>query len=104
MHQLALECSEYGRSLKSDLDVTQPTLEKQGKHVNRRTLSELAQLTGGAHGTVDQIEEIIAKISALPEPEPYEQRYRVWAHPAWMGTLIFLLAVYWTGRKFAGLV
>ena len=44
----------------------------------------------------------MAAAAALPQPEPQERRIQLWAHPAWAGTLIFLLGVFWIGRKLAG--
>ena len=47
---------------------------------------------------------MIGQIALLPEPTPIERRIRVWSEPAWGGTILFLLTVYWVGRKWAGLV
>lgn len=103
-HQLDLECPDHDRYLTTDLNIVQPLLERIGEPVNRRSLTELAKMTGGRYGALEDFDEIIASITALSEPEPYEKRFRLWSHPSWMGTLIFLLAIYWTGRKFAGMI
>lgn len=43
-------------------------------------------------------------IGLLPEPKPMEIRVRLWANPYWAGFIIFSLAVYWIGRKIAGMI
>ena len=50
------------------------------------------------------LEKIVQKISLLPEAKPIEKRIRLWSSPWWGGLILFLLAIYWTGRKLAGMV
>jgi len=45
---------------------------------------------------------VIAAIAALPQPELEERRVQLWAHPLWAGALVFLMGVFWAGRKAAG--
>jgi len=61
-------------------------------------------LTGGASVSYENLDEIVRKISLLPEPKPIEKRIRLWSNPWWGGLILFLLAIYWTGRKLAGMV
>ncbi len=92
------------RRLETDIEVTRPVLEKLGQPVNTATLRELAEITKGSLSVPEKLEELIRQISLLPEPKPMERRLRLWSHPAWGGALLFLLAIYWTGRKLAGMV
>jgi len=84
--------------------VTRPLLEKQGQPVNAQLLREIAAITHGASFPADDLEKVISQISLLPEPQPLEKHLRLWSEPAWGGFLVFLLIVYWIGRKWAGLV
>ena len=81
-----------------------PKREKLGRPVNRPVLAEIASITGGENAGTDHLDELIKKISVLPEPKPAEIRTRLWSNPWWGGAILLLLVVYWTGRKLAGLV
>ena len=67
-------------------------------------MREIASLTGGASVSYEALDEIVQKISLLPEPKPIEKRIRLWSSPWWGGLILFLLVIYWTGRKLAGMV
>ena len=84
----------------SDLVVRQ----KIGHAVNSQVLREIASLTGGASVSYEKLDEIVRKISLLPEPKLIENRIRLWSSPWWGGLILFLLVIYWTGRKLAGMV
>ena len=43
-------------------------------------------------------------IAALPDPEPFERRLRIWAHPSWIAGIILLMSIFWIGRKAVGAV
>ena len=90
--------------LTTELTVTRPVREKQGQPANQAILREIAGLTGGAHADAGKIETLLGEISALPEPEPAEFRTRLWSNPWWGGLILGLLAIYWTGRKVAGML
>ena len=49
----------------------------------------------------DEAGSVRGYVYYAPE-EMTERRLQIWAHPAWAGTLIGLLAVFWIGRKAAG--
>lgn len=67
-------------------------------------LRELADLTRGARVTTGSLDELVKKISALPETEPVERRLRLWSNPWWGGLILLLLGIYWTVRKVAGMI
>ena len=102
--EIAIDAPEQDRELKTKLTVSLPKREKLGRPVNRPILGEIATITGGVSAGTDHLDEIIKKISVLPEPRPAEIRTRLWSNPWWGGAILLLLVVYWTGRKLAGLV
>ena len=53
---------------------------------------------------VADVSALIGRIAALPEAKPLEDRIRLWSNPYWAGLLLGLLAIYWTGRKLAGMI
>ena len=67
-------------------------------------LAEIASITQGESANTDNLDEIIQKISVLPEPQAAELRTRLWSNPWWGGTILLFLVIYWTGRKLAGLI
>lgn len=93
-----------GRSLKTEINVTVPTLEKEGLPSRPSILREISGLTSGKYGSTNDIDQIIASINLLPERKLEERRFRLWCDPWWCAALLSLLALYWAGRKFAGLV
>ena len=102
--EIAIDAPDQDRELKTKLTVSLPKREKLGRPVNRPILGEIATITGGESAGTDHLDEIIKKISILPEPRPAEIRTRLWSNPWWGGAILLLLVVYWTGRKLAGLV
>ena len=102
--KVLLTSDRSGKRLETDLVVTQPQREKLGQPVNAEALRELANVTQGATVSVDDFDRLLEKVSLLPEPKPIERRTRLWADPWWGGLLLLGLAIYWTGRKLAGMV
>ncbi|MFO1500867.1 MAG: hypothetical protein U1G07_21180 [Verrucomicrobiota bacterium] len=94
----------HNRELQTDLTVTQPQLEKQGRPVNAQVLREVAGITQGGSVSFESLDKIVRQITLLPEPKPLEQRIRLWSNPWWGGAILFFLGIYWTGRKLAGMV
>lgn len=103
-HKILVTAESFGRRLETEVNVTQPVREKVGQPANHQILRELSALTGGAVSVADGLKGIVEKISALPEPKPLELRIRLWSNPWWGGGILFLLAVYWMGRKLAGML
>ena len=103
-YQIKINAPEHDRELETKIVVSLPKREKLGRPVNRSVLAEVASITGGESAGTDNLDEIIQKISVLPEPKPAELRTRLWSNPWWGGVILLLLVIYWTGRKLAGLV
>lgn len=102
--KVVLVAERSGKRLETELIVTQPQREKLGQPVNGEALRELATVTQGVAGTTDDFDALLQKVSLLPEPKPMERRTRLWADPWWGAVLLAGLAIYWTGRKLAGMV
>jgi len=102
--EITIEAPEHDRQLETKLTVSLPKREKQGRPVNRAVLAEIASITGGESVNTDALDEVIQRISVLPEPRLAQIRTRLWSHPGWGGAILLLLLVYWIGRKLAGLV
>lgn len=103
-YQLEINALTAGRRLTTTLHVSQPIREKQGQPANFQVLRELARITGAQAGGAADFEEILNTIKLLPASQPIELRFRLWSNPWWGACLLFLLAIYWTGRKLAGMV
>jgi uncharacterized membrane protein len=103
-YKLEADSEPYSRHLTTDLLVSRPVIEKEGQPVNAQILREIASLTQGASFSPGDLDKMISQIALLPEPKPIERRIRVWSEPAWGGTILLLLTIYWVGRKWAGLV
>jgi hypothetical protein len=93
-----------GRRVQAAVQVSSPEIERVGRPARPEVLRELAAITGGRHGTVGQLDELVEAIRLLPDFKPVESRFRLWCHPLWAALLIGLLACYWAGRKLAGLI
>lgn len=103
-YQLVLECRENGSRLEAKLDVQGTVLERLGRPARLEVLEEITELTGGRLVGPQELETLVNTISQLPEPEPEVRLLRIWCHAAWAGLLVFLLAIFWIGRKMVGTV
>ena len=103
-YKIKVATERAGHHLETDLLVAKPQREKLGQPANPGLLREIAALTRGSSGTIQDLGKIVEQISLLPESEPVEKRLRLWANPWWGGLILLLLAIYWIARKVAGLV
>ena len=90
--------------MKSSLDVTVPTLEKEGLPAKLDVLRELSALTAGKHYAPAELTQLVNSLSLLPERKPDELRLRLWCHPFWCAGLLIAFVAYWVGRKLGGLI
>ncbi len=104
LFKITVQSEKYSRTLDTQIEVASAVREKLGQPINKDILSEIATITGGQIGGMDDLNDLIQKISILPEPRPLEKRFRLWNSPFWGGTILFLLAAYWVGRKISGLI
>lgn len=103
-YKLQISAPSADRQLETVIRVAQPVREKQGLPANFQVLRELSRITGGEAGGVSQFTRILEAIKLLPDPQPIELRFRLWSNPWWGSFILLLLAIYWTGRKLAGMV
>jgi hypothetical protein len=103
-YKIVAEAPQHNRKLETELEILRPDRENLGQPAYRGILQEIAAISGGTNVMSDQFAELIKQISVLPEPKPLEQRVRLWSSPYWGGAILVLLAVYWAGRKMAGMI
>lgn len=103
-YEIQMTCSETGATLETKISVQGTTLEKTGDPIRSEVLEEIARITRGELVERPDMNLILEKISALPEPDPQERRLRIWAHPIWIGVIVLFMAVFWIGRKVIGAV
>lgn len=101
-YKVRLTCAEAGTALEAAISVQGTRKEKRGVPARPEVLREIAQITKGQFLDSTDPQKVLAAITALPPEEMTERRLQIWAHPAWAGTLIGLLGVFWIGRKAAG--
>jgi hypothetical protein len=77
-------------------------LEKTGQPARPGVLEEISRVSKGRSILPDQLADLIRDIDALPEPRPLENRIPLWSHWATLVVLVFLLGVFWVGRKLNG--
>jgi len=102
-HSVRLVCAESGAPLVTEIPVIGTTLEKRGQPARVDVLTEISQLTRGEILESKSASEIVAAVSLIPDPEPENRRLPIWGHWAWATLLLLLLAIFWIGRKFAGM-
>jgi hypothetical protein len=77
-------------------------IEKTGQPARPEVLEEMARVSRGRVIQPAQLTQLVSEISALPKPRPLESRIPLWSHWATLATLIFLLGIFWIGRKLNG--
>jgi uncharacterized membrane protein len=100
--EVLVRCRETGKQITSALTVSVPRTEKTGRPARADVLKELADITGGRCGTYAELDRVVEEIRALPEQKPEPERFRLWCSAWWGGLLVFLLGMYWAGRKLLG--
>jgi hypothetical protein len=103
-HRLEVLCRETGATVAVTLWAHTPELEAVGRPARPDVLRELARVTGGGHGRLEDADRLVAEVRALPDRAPRETRLRLWTHPLWLAAWAGLLGVYWVGRKMLGRV
>jgi hypothetical protein len=103
-YKITVRSEKNARVLNTELPVAETIHERIGQPINVDILKEIASLTGGTNVAPEALLDLVKQISVLPEPAPLERRIRLWSSPWWGGLMLFLLTVYWIGRKAAGLI
>lgn len=103
-HALTVTCEENGGALNLTINVQGTAIEKIGEPARLDTMDEIARISKGEMLLTPNLELIQSRLSALPDPEPLEQRLRIWSHPWWIGSIILMMTLFWIGRKVVGAV
>ncbi|NQX02327.1 hypothetical protein HQ447_16840, partial [bacterium] len=77
-------------------------IEKTGQPARPEVLEEMAKVSKGRVIQPAQLAELIQEITALPAPQPQENRIPLWSHWATVAALVTLLGIFWIGRKLNG--
>jgi hypothetical protein len=99
-----LRSEATGRALEAEFDVRGVVREVVGRPARADVMQEIAATTGGRYAAAADLSGLLSELRRLQEPPPVEIRFALWSHPAWGAFILLLLAVYWVGRKLAGLV
>ncbi|TWU42239.1 vWA domain-containing protein [Novipirellula artificiosorum] len=102
-HKMKLWCKETSETLETSVFVQLADVERIGKPARPEVLEELAKLTRGRVLRVDEIASFADTLLAMPDPPAEVRRVRLWSHPATVLVMIGLAALFWIGRKMAGL-
>ncbi len=103
-YKIRLSCVETARTMEIPMEVQGVVREHVGRPARADTLREVAAITRGQVVAPAELASLVSQIAKMPEAEAREQRLRLWCHPVWAGLIVLLLAVYWIGRKAAGLI
>lgn len=77
-------------------------LEQTGQPARPEVLAEMARIAKGRMISPEQLPDLIKQIESLPEPRPIENRLPLWSHWASVVLVVFLLSIFWVGRKLNG--
>lgn len=97
-------CESVEKSIKTSLLVAELNREKLGNPTNPVPLQQLANLTGGLSKNYQEKEKLISALSFPPKPDPIFKINSLRTNLYWGSFLFVLLAIYWTVRKFFGMV
>jgi hypothetical protein len=104
VYDISVRSDIAGREITTPIEVQAPHREKLGQPAKVNVMREISGITGGKWGSTDDLASIVRDIRTLEKPRPLEDRNRLWCHPAWLGLVVAMLAVYWTTRKLFGVV
>jgi len=102
--EIEATCESAERNIQTILQVEEPNREKLGKPTSPVPLEQLANLTAGLSVNYKDANKLISALSLIPEPKPVIRIHSLRSNLYWGGFLFLLLAIYWTGRKFFGMV
>jgi hypothetical protein len=103
-YKVALACKQTGAALEASFFVQGGTTERIGRPARPEVMEEIARVTRGKVMRIDHPEEIVSSLASLPDPAPSVHRVQIWSHPLTAGVVIFLMGVFWIGRKAIGLI
>jgi hypothetical protein len=103
-HAVLLACKQTGATLETTIFVQGVLAERPGRPARPEVLEEIARVTHGKVLALGKLDQLLQSLANLPDPPPSVRRVQLWSHPVLMGTVVFLLGVFWVGRKAVGLI
>ena len=97
-------CEPAEKSIKTSLLVKELNREKLGNPTNPVPLQQLANLNRGLSKNYQEKEDLISALSFPPKADPIFKIFSLRTNLYWGSFLFVLLAIYWTVRKFFGMV
>jgi len=103
-HKVILACQQTGATLETSVFVQGGVAERLGRPARPEVLEEIARVTHGKVLAPGKVDQLLQSLANLPDPPESIRRVQIWSHPVLAGTVVFLLAVFWIGRKVVGLI
>ncbi len=103
-HEVTLSCKQTVGLLEASFFVQGSVVEPIGRPARPEVLAEIARVTNGRLLAKVDVDEVVKFLARLPEPPASVRRVQLWSHPAVAGGMVFLLGVFWVGRKVVGLI
>tara|TARA_E500000331_G_C17119626_1_gene653243 strand:- start:223 stop:990 length:768 start_codon:yes stop_codon:yes gene_type:complete len=102
--EIEVNADQVNRSINAILEINQPAREKMGQPTLKADLEQLSRLTSGLTKEHKKANEVISALSLNPEVRELVKIHSLRSNLLWGAFLFSLLAIYWTGRKFFGMV
>jgi hypothetical protein len=103
-HQVLLSCKQTAAELETRIFVQGDVLELVGKPARPEVLEEIARVTQGEPIHPDEVDRLVPRLAALPQPPPAIRRLHLWSHPLTAAVVVLLLGIFWIWRKALGLI
>ncbi len=103
-HEITLICKQTKATLEASFFVQGDESERVGRPARPEVLEEISRVTRGQMMAPDDLDQIVKSLAGLPDPAPAIRRLQLWSHPLVTGMMVFLLGVFWVGRKMVGLI
>lgn len=103
-HQVTLMCKQTNATLETSFFVQGVADERAGRPARPEVMEEIARVTHGKVLAPDKLDQLVQSLANLPEPPPSIRRMQLWNHPVFVGVTVFLLGVFWVGRKIVGMI
>jgi hypothetical protein len=103
-HTITLACKQTGATLETSVLVQGFLAERVGRPARPEVLEEIARMTHGKVWAPGKLDQLLLSLANLPDPPPSVRRVQLWSHPVVGLIVVFLLGVFWVGRKIIGLI
>ena len=103
-HAVTLACKQTGATLDTSVFVQGDIAERVGRPARPEVIEEIARVTHGKMLAPGKIDQLLQSLASLPDPPPSIRRVQLWSHPVLAGIVVFLLGIFWIGRKIVGLI